>query len=292
MTTQRKLPQWLKVKVPGGPNHKNLQNLLRSGDLHTVCEEAHCPNIGECWNLGTATFMILGDTCTRACRYCAVKTGTPNGLDLQEPIRLGQTVQTLNLNYVVITSVNRDDLPDGGAFIFSQCINQIRKRLPNCKIEVLTPDFEGNWDALKKVIDANPDTFNHNIETVERVFHTVRPKGSYNKSLEMLGKAKMFDESIVTKSGLMVGLGETWDEITQTLRDLRSVNCNLLTIGQYLRPSKDHAPLMKWYTPEEFSQLKSIGEDLGFNHVASGPLVRSSYHADEQYRTASAAGVR
>ena len=271
MTTQRKLPQWLKVKVPGGPNHKNLQNLLRSGDLHTVCEEAHCPNIGECWNLGTATFMILGDICTRACRYCAVKTGTPNGLDLQEPIRLGQTVQTLNLNYVVITSVNRDDLPDGGAFIFSQCIHQIRKRLPNCKIEVLTPDFEGNWDALKKVIDANPDTFNHNIETVERVFHKVRPKGSYNKSLEMLGKAKIFDESIVTKSGLMVGLGETWDEITQTLRDLRSVDCNLLTIGQYLRPSKAHAPLMKWYTPEEFSQLKSIGEDLGFNHVASGP---------------------
>ena len=291
MTTRRKLPQWLKVKVPGGPNYKNLQNLLRSGDLHSVCEEAHCPNIGECWNLGTATFMILGDTCTRACRYCAVKTGTPNGLDLQEPIRLGQAVQNLNLNYVVITSVNRDDLPDGGAFIFSQCIRQIRKRLPTCKIEVLTPDFEGNWDALKEVINANPDTFNHNIETVERVFPQVRPKGSYTKSLEILKKAKMFDESVVTKSGLMVGLGETWDEITQTLKDLRSVDCDLLTIGQYLRPSKNHAPLMKWYTPEEFSQLKSIGEDIGFSHVASGPLVRSSYHADEQYRTAAAVGA-
>lgn len=291
MTTQRKLPQWLKVRVPGGANYKNLQNLLRREGLHTVCEEAHCPNIGECWNLGTATFMILGDTCTRACRYCAVKTGTPIGLDLQEPIRLGETVQNLNLNYVVITSVNRDDLPDGGAFIFAQCIHQIRRRLPNCKIEVLTPDFEGNWNALKEVINASPDTFNHNIETVERVFHRVRPKGNYITSLEVLKKAKMFDDSMVTKSGLMVGLGETWDEITQTLRDLRSVDCDLLTIGQYLRPSKNHAPLMKWYTPGEFLHLKTVGEDLGFSHVASGPLVRSSYHADEQYRTALATGV-
>lgn len=287
MTTHRKLPQWLKVKMPGGPNYQKLQQLMREGGLHTVCEEARCPNIGECWEIGTATFMILGDTCTRACTYCAVKTGTPSGLNLDEPSTLAETVEKLSLNYVVITSVNRDDLPDGGAFIFAECIKQIRKRLPSCKIEVLTPDFEGNFNSLRKVLEATPDTFNHNIESVRRVFPRVRAKGNYDLSLRVLANAKQLCPDLVTKSGVMVGLGETMDELVHTMEDLRSVNCDLVTIGQYLRPSNRHAPISKWYTPSEFEELRTIGEDLGFSHVASGPLVRSSYHADEQHKAAS-----
>ena len=286
MTTQRKLPEWLKVKMPSGSKYENLKKLMDDQMLHTVCEEARCPNIGDCWERETATYMILGDTCTRACTYCAVKTGSPTGLDLEEPIRLAKTVQTLGLKYAVITSVNRDDLPDGGAFIFGQCIRQIKKLSPSCKVEVLTPDFEGNWDSLKTVLDSEPDTFNHNIETVRRIFPKVRAKGNYELSIELLHKAKEIQADLITKSGIMVGLGETKDEIICTMKDLRAVDCNLLTIGQYLRPSTKHTPILKWYTPKEFKELEEIGLSLGFSHVASGPLVRSSYHADEQHSSA------
>ena len=287
MPTARRLPEWLKVKAPGSAGYLELRQLVRSEGLNTVCEEAHCPNIGECWDRGTATFMVLGDICTRACSYCAVKTGMPTTLDLQEPLRLAETVERLGLRYAVITSVDRDDLPDGGAFIFAQCIRQIRKRLPSCKVEVLIPDFQGDVDALAKVMEARPDTLNHNIETVRRVFSRVRPKGDYDMSLELLANAKRLDADAVTKSGMMVGLGESWDEILDTMRDLRAVDCDLLTIGQYLRPSGKHAPLARWYTPGEFDELRREGEALGFRHVASGPLVRSSYHADEQHAAAS-----
>ena len=288
MVTARRLPEWLKVKAPGSAGYLELRQIVRSEGLNTVCEEAHCPNIGECWDRGTATFMVLGDICTRACSYCAVNTGMPTTLDLQEPVRLAETVERLGLRYAVITSVDRDDLPDGGAFIFAQCIRQIRKRLPSCKVEVLIPDFQGDADALAKVMDAKPDTLNHNIETVRRVFSRVRPKGDYDMSLQLLANAKRLDEDAVTKSGMMVGLGESWDEILDTMRDLRSVDCDLLTVGQYLRPSAKHAPLARWYTPGEFAELRREGEALGFRHVASGPLVRSSYHADEQHAAASA----
>lgn len=291
MSRGRRLPDWLKVRMPGGPNYLELREILRGNELHTVCEEANCPNIGGCWERGTATFMILGDICTRACAYCAVTSGVPKGLDLQEPVRLAKTVARMGLKYAVITSVNRDDLPDGGAFIFAQCIQQIRKQHPSCKVEVLIPDFQGDSSALSTVMAAAPNTLNHNIETVRRLFHRVRPKGDYNQSLSLLSQAKKMDASAITKSGMMVGLGETWDEIISTLRDLRSVDCDLLTIGQYLRPSEKHIPLARWYTPEEFDDLKRKGEDLGFRHVASGPLVRSSYHADEQHDAATSAAL-
>ena len=281
----------MKSRMPGGPNFLELRDLIRGSQLHTVCEEARCPNIGDCWERRTATFMILGDICTRACAYCAVTTGTPVGLDLQEPGRLAETVERMGLRYAVITSVNRDDLPDGGAFIFAQCIRQVRRRLPACKVEVLIPDFCGDWDALAAVMDAMPDTLNHNIETVRRVFPRVRPKGDYDQSLELIARARSLVPGGVTKSGMMVGLGETWSEILETMRDLRAVDCDLLTIGQYLRPSPGHAPISKWYTPDEFDELRREGEVLGFRHVASGPLVRSSYHADEQYETAAVSGV-
>ena len=291
MAPERRLPSWLKAKMPGGPNYVALKTLMRDNELHTVCEEAHCPNIGECWERGTATFMILGDICTRACAYCAVTTGKPQGLDLEEPARLAATVERMGLKYAVITSVNRDDLPDGGAFIFAQCVGQVRKRVQGCKVEVLIPDFEGNWSALATVMSSKPDTLNHNIETVRRIFGRVRPKGDYDQSLELLSRARALDPSAVTKSGMMVGLGETWDEILRTMGDLRSVDCDLLTIGQYLRPSQKHVALARWYTPEEFAELKREAEALGFQHVASGPLVRSSYHADEQHATATAVAV-
>ena len=287
INTERRFPHWLKVKMPSGQNYNDLRHKMRESSLHTVCEEARCPNIGECWERKTATFMILGDTCTRACTYCAVNTGTPNGLDLEEPIRLAQTVESMLLNYVVITSVNRDDLPDGGAFIFSQCIKQIKKRLPECKVEVLTPDFEGNFESLATVVNAGPQTFNHNIETVRRIFPRVRAKGNYDLSLKVLRNVKQISGSMVTKSGIMVGLGETMDEITQTMKDLRDSDVDLLTVGQYLRPSEKHAPISKWYTPDEFKNIEVSGLELGFKHVASGPLVRSSYHADEQHEAAS-----
>ena len=286
MTTERRLPTWLKVKMPSGPNYSKLQNLIKAQGLHTVCEEARCPNIGECWEKETATFMILGDICTRACTYCAVTTGRPTGLDLEEPKRLANTVKILDLKYAVITSVDRDDLPDGGAFIFAQCIKQIKKKVPTCKVEVLTPDFQGDWESLKVVTDANPETFNHNIETVKRIFPRVRAKGEYELSLRLLDKVKDLMPDGVTKSGMMVGLGETKTEIIGTMEDLLQHRCDLLTIGQYLRPSLKHVPISKWYTPQEFADLEKIGMEMGFRHVASGPLVRSSYHADEQHSAA------
>jgi len=283
MTTSRRLPHWLKAKMPGGKNYIEVKNLINKNSLNTVCVEAKCPNIGECWDNRTATFMILGDICTRACRYCSVKSGKPIGLDIKEPLRISDAVKKLNLKYAVLTSVDRDDLSDGGAFIFKQCINLIHKNSPGCKVEVLIPDFQGDWDDLKTVMDSGPETLNHNIETVERVFRSVRAKGDYRLSLDLLLKAKELNSYSVTKSGLMVGLGETWNEIINTLIDLRASDCDLLTIGQYIKPTPKHADVIKWYTPEEFIELRSIAMDLGFKGAVSGPLVRSSYKADEQY---------
>ena len=287
--TRRRLPEWMKVRAPGGPNYIQLKNLLRSSDLHTVCEEARCPNIGECWENRSATFMILGDICTRRCHYCAVTTGRPTGIDVMEPERLAGTVKRLELRYCVITSVNRDDLVDGGALIFAMCIRKIRQELPECRVEVLIPDFDGSWKALETVVRARPDVLNHNIESSRRVFPRVRPRGDYQRSLRLLAKAKELDPIMPTKSGIILGMGEEWDEIVDTMRDLRSVGCDLLTVGQYLRPSKAHIPIARFYTPAEFAELGRIGDSLGFKHVASGPLVRSSYHADQQHAAASAA---
>ncbi|MDD9994962.1 MAG: lipoyl synthase [Dehalococcoidia bacterium] len=284
---RRRLPDWLKVKAPGGPNYLRLRSLLRAEALNTVCEEAHCPNIGECWDLGTATFMILGDICTRACTYCAVTSGRPLPVDPAEPIRLASSVERMGLRYAVITSVDRDDLPDAGASMFAECIHQIRKRVPGCRIEVLIPDFGGMRESLQAVMDAGPDTLNHNIETVRRVFPRVRARGDYDLSLELIARAGEMRPEVPTKSGMMVGLGETYSEVIETMRDLRSVDCNLLTIGQYLRPSQKHAPMTRWWTPQEFDELREEGLSMGFRHVASGPLVRSSYHAGEQHAAAT-----
>ncbi|PKB78883.1 MAG: lipoyl synthase [SAR202 cluster bacterium Io17-Chloro-G9] len=281
-----RLPEWLKVRAPGSPRYIELKGLMKEQSLHTVCEEAHCPNIGECWGSGTATFMILGEICTRACLYCAVTTGRPAGIDLQEPSRLAHTVKEIGLDYCVITSVNRDDLADGGAYIFASCIKKIREQAPGCKVEVLIPDFGGSWPALRKVMDAAPDVLNHNIESVPRVFKKVRPKGDHQMSLELLAKAKEMAPGVVTKSGIIVGMGETQDELLETMEGLRGVDCDLLTIGQYLRPSRKHLLIDRFYTPAEFDQLREAGEAMGFKHVASGPLVRSSYHAGEQHAAA------
>ncbi len=285
--TKQRLPSWMKVKMPGGPNFVELKNLLKDSQLHTVCEEARCPNIGECWEARSATFMILGDICTRRCHYCAVTTGRPVGIDVGEPSRLAATVARLNLNYCVITSVNRDDLVDGGALIFAACIRKIKDSVPGCKVEVLIPDFDGSGKALKKVIDSKPDVLNHNIETVRRIFPRVRPKGNYELSLELLTEAKRMDSKIPTKSGIIVGMGEEETEVVETMQDLRRAGCDLLTIGQYLRPSLKHVPVSRFYSPDEFERLGQIGASLGFKHVASGPLVRSSYHADQQHAAAS-----
>ena len=284
-----RLPEWLKVKAPGSQGYIRLKGLMRGQQLHTVCEEAHCPNIGECWDRGTATFMILGDICTRRCHYCAVTTGRPAGIDLMEPNRVSETVSSLGLRYCVITSVNRDDLPDGGAYIFANCITKIREQSRDCRIEVLIPDFGGSSLALRKVIDARPDVLNHNIESSRRIFPRVRPRGDYRMSLDLLADAKEMDPGMVTKSGIIAGMGETRDEIVETMDDLRSVDCDLLTIGQYLRPSPKHWPIDRFYTPAEFDELRETGEKMGFKHVASGPLVRSSYHADEQHDAANVA---
>ena len=281
-----KLPPWLKVAMPGSPRYLELKQLMRGHQLHTVCEEAHCPNIGECWGRGMATFMILGDICTRRCHYCAVTTGRPQGIDLQEPGRLAETVKKMGLTYCVITSVNRDDLADGGAFIFAACIKRIRNETPNCKLEVLIPDFAGSWDALARVMDARPDVLNHNIESTKRVFPRVRPKGDYRRSIDLLANAKEMDPNSVTKSGIIVGMGEKVSEVIETMQDLREVDCDLLTIGQYLRPSPKHIAIDRFYHPSEFTELARIGNEMGFKHVASGPLVRSSYHADVQHDAA------
>ena len=287
--TKRRLPEWLKVPMPGGPNYVELKNLLRDSELHTVCEEAHCPNIGECWERRSATFMILGDICTRRCHYCAVTTGRPTGIDIMEPDRLAKTVKRLGLKYCVITSVNRDDLADGGGFIFALCIRKINASAPGCNVEVLIPDFDGSLPGLRTVVEARPNVLNHNIESTRRVFPRVRPRGDYQRSLDLLARVKELDPTMPTKSGIIVGMGEERDEVVETMADLRSVDCNLLTIGQYLRPSDKHIPISRYYTPAEFQELRVIGESLGFKHVASGPLVRSSYHADEQHAAASVA---
>ena len=289
MVVERRLPDWFRVRAPGGPNYLDLRARFRSAALHTVCEEAHCPNIGDCWERRTATFMILGDTCTWRCHYCAVKTGRPDAVDMEEPRRLAATVQQMGLRYCVITSVTREDLPDGGASVFAECIRQIRTLLPDCKVEVLIPDFKGDDDALATVLDAAPDVLNHNIETVRRVFRTVRPKGGYDRSLRLLRRAGELAGRIPTKSGMMVGLGETDEEITETMGELLENGCRLLTVGQYLRPSPVHFPLQRYYRPEEFDAIRDLGLRMGFRHVASGPLVRSSYHADEQAAAAQAA---
>ncbi len=274
-------PDWLKVRAPGSPSYLRLKGLMRELKLHTVCEEAQCPNIGECWNHGTATFMILGDVCTRACSYCAVAHGRPAALDLEEPGRVAHAIHALGLNYVVITSVDRDDVPDGGASIFAETIRQTRARLPGCRIEVLIPDFQGNEAALHAVLDARPDVLNHNTETVPRLYRMARSGGRYSRTLELLDRARRYAPDIPTKTGLMVGLGEERDEIVATFEDLRAAGCEILTVGQYLRPSAAHAPMARYYHPDEFSDLKRIALELGFVHVESGPLVRSSYHAHE-----------
>jgi lipoyl synthase len=283
-------PEWLRVRLPGGENYSELKGIMRGLELHTVCEEARCPNIGECWNARTATFMVLGDTCTRACGFCAVKTGRPGVLDLGEPIRVAEAVERMGLKHAVITSVNRDELEDGGASIFAGTIRQIRKRIPECGIEVLIPDFMGNEAALRTVMHARPDILNHNIETVPRLYPQVRPKARYERSLEVLQRAKRIDATVFTKSGLMLGLGEEIDEVIQVFRDLRAHDVEILTVGQYLRPTANHLPIVRYVTPDEFAELKVEALKLGFRHVESGPLVRSSYHAANQVPARAAAG--
>jgi len=282
-------PPWLKVRFPAGDGYQRIKSLLRTHELHTVCEEAHCPNIGECFNSGTATFMILGDTCTRSCGFCAVTTGRPEPtLDWLEPVRLARSVRTLGLDYVVITSVNRDDQPDGGAGIFAACIRAIRNDNAGCRVEVLVPDFLGERDALATVVDAKPFVLNHNVETVPRLYGRVRPKARYERSVALLRAAKERDPSLLTKSGLMVGLGETQDEVFGVMADLRSANVDLLTIGQYLRPSAQHLPVERYVPPEEFAPYVERGRVLGFRNVEAGPLVRSSYRAHRQVGLESA----
>jgi len=285
-------PEWLKVRAPGSPSYSRLKTLMRDLKLHTVCEEAQCPNIGECWNHGTATFMILGDVCTRACAYCAVAHGRPGAVDTAEPRRVADAIRTLDLNYVVITSVDRDDLADGGASMFAETIRETRARLPGCRIEVLIPDFQGNEAALHAVLDARPDVLNHNTETVPRLYRMARSGGRYPRTLELLDRARRYAPDIPTKSGVMVGLGEERDELVATLADLREVGCGILTIGQYLRPSAKHAPMVRYYHPDEFADLKRVALELGFVHVESGPLVRSSYHAHETADAYAAAAAR
>jgi lipoyl synthase len=286
MTMRERKPEWIRARFPAGERFMEVKRLLRDQDLHTVCEEARCPNIGECFNAGTATFMILGDICTRACGFCDVTSGRPVGLDLLEPLRLARTVETLGLDYAVITSVNRDDLPDGGASIFAACLRTIRNRTPACEVELLIPDFEGNWDALRTVVEAKPVVLNHNTETVPRLYPRVRPKARYARSLELIQHVKEIDPAMTTKSGVMVGLGETFEELVQTMGDLREHGCDLLTVGQYLRPSPKHLPVERYWHPDEFAAVREAGERLGFRHVEAGPLVRSSYHAGEQSRAA------
>ncbi len=275
-------PPWLKVRFPTSGPYYDLQKLMREQDLHTVCEEARCPNIGECWSRGTATFMILGDTCTRSCGFCAVKTGRPYTLDTAEPRRVALAIQRMGLKHAVITSVNRDELDDGGSGIFAETIRWTRRLSPGTTIEVLIPDFKGDWQALATVLAAKPEILNHNTETVPRLYRAVRPQAVYERSLELLRVAKELDPETVSKSGVMVGLGETKDELLQVFEDLAAHNLEVLTVGQYLQPTPKHLPIERYYHPDEFSELKDAALAMGFTHVESGPLVRSSYHAEEQ----------
>ncbi len=279
-TPYQRRPDWLKARIPGGENYARLKDIIDTRSLHTVCQEARCPNMGECWNNGTATFMILGDVCTRSCGFCAVKTGKPIELDADEPRRVAEAVQLLGLRHAVITSVNRDELYDGGAQIFAETIRQVRAINPETKIEVLIPDFKGDEFALDIVLDAFPDILNHNTETVPRLYHRVRPQAQYDRTLLLLERAKR--RGFLTKTGLMLGLGEEIDEVITVMKDLREVHCDILTLGQYLQPTKEHLPVERFVHPDEFAMLKKAGLDMGFKHVESGPLVRSSYHAEQQ----------
>ena len=286
-TTPMRRPSWIRVRAPSGENYEDLQHLMRSKALHTVCEEAGCPNMGECWGSGTATFLMLGDVCTRTCGFCDVKHGRPGILDWEEPERVAQAVMKMGLKHAVITSVNRDERRDGGAPIFAMVIRRIRQLLPGCSVEVLVPDFKGSLEALRIVMAARPEILNHNVETVPRLFKHVQPQDRYVWSQEILSNAKFIDPEVLTKSGIMVGLGETFEEVQATMRDLRSWMVDILTIGQYLQPSRKHLPIERYYTPDEFEALKTYGLELGFQWVESAPLVRSSYHAGEQVRELS-----
>ena len=279
-------PPWLKVQAPGGSNYLRLKNLMRELDLHTVCEEAHCPNVGECWQHGTATFMILGDVCTRNCAYCAVAHGRPPKFDPAEPSRVAEAALKMNLRHLVITSVDRDDLPDFGAWAFAETIRQVHEAVPGCSVEVLVPDFQGNVDSIRAVLEARPEIYNHNTETVPRLYKKARPGGRYQRVMEIFRFAKRTAPDIPTKTGMILGMGETIEEIIAVMRDLRDVDVDILTLGQYLRPSNNHIALDRYYTPEEFRYLYTAGMEMGFRHVESGPLVRSSYHAWEQVQAA------
>jgi lipoyl synthase len=286
-TTPTRRPSWIKVRAPSGETYEWLQGLMRKKALHTVCEEAGCPNMGECWGSGTATFLMLGDVCTRTCGFCDIKHGAPEALDWLEPERVAQAVKAMELQHAVITSVNRDERKDGGAPIFAMVIRRIRQLHPGCSIEVLIPDFKGSVEALKIVMDARPEILNHNVETVPRLFKLVQPQDNYAWTQATLTNAKLLDPEVLTKSGLMLGLGEEMDEVKQVMTDLRSWGVEILTIGQYLQPSRKHLPIMRYYTPDEFDELKRFGMEIGFKWVESGPLVRSSYHAAEQVRSLS-----
>ena len=282
-------PAWLKVRAPGGPNYMKLRQLMRELDLHSVCEEAHCPNVGECWEHGTATFMILGDVCTRNCAYCAVRHGRPPTYDIAEPARVAEAIARMDLRHAVITSVDRDDLPDFGAHIFAETIRQIHARLPGCSVEVLVPDFQGSESSIRMVLQAGPEIYNHNTETVPRLYKRCRPGGRYERVLKIFRLSKQIAPHIPTKTGIILGMGETIEEVKQTMRELREVDVDILTLGQYLRPSASHIPLDRYVRPEEFRDLYEAGMEMGFRHVESGPLVRSSYHAWEQVQSAGVA---
>jgi lipoyl synthase len=279
-------PSWLKVKAPGGPNYLRLKQMMRERDLHSVCEEAHCPNVGECWEHGTATFMILGDVCTRNCAYCAVAHGRPPKYDIAEPERVADAIAEMQLQHAVITSVDRDDLPDFGAWVFAETIRQIHAKVPGCSVEVLVPDFQGNENSIRAVLEAEPEIYNHNTETVPRLYKKARPGGRYPRVMEIFRTAKRIAPGIPTKTGIILGMGETIEEVKVVMRDLRNVDVDILTLGQYLRPSDSHIALDRYYTPQEFRHLYEVGMEMGFKHVESGPLVRSSYHAWEQVQAA------
>lgn len=285
--TPRRRPPWIRVRAPSGETYEQVRDLMRSKTLHTVCEEAQCPNLGECWGKGTATFLMMGDTCTRSCGFCDIKTGMPNPLDWAEPNRIAESVRAMGLQHVVITSVNRDDRPDGGAPLFAMVIRRIRQLQPGCSVEVLIPDFKGSELALKIVMDAQPEILNHNVETVPRLFKKAQPQDRYEWALATLENARRMDPLVLTKSGIMLGLGETVDEVQSTMADLASIGVDILTLGQYLQPSKSHLPIERYYTPNEFAELRDIGLQMGFKWVESGPLVRSSYRAAEQVRELS-----
>ena len=274
-------PSWLRARLPGGPQYQRLRTIVDTHRLHTVCESAKCPNLGECWGRGTATIMILGDVCTRSCGFCHIKTGRPPSLDLQEPVRVGEAAALMRLKHLVVTSVNRDELSDGGAAIWAETIRQIRRRSPETAVEVLIPDFGGDWEALAQVIDAEPDVLNHNLETVPRLYPIVRPQAKYDQSLALLARSK--GHGLTTKTGIMVGIGETDGEILDVMRDVAEIgHADILTIGQYLQPTPDHLAVARWVTPQRFADFKVEGEAMGIGHVESGPLVRSSYHAEDQ----------